>query len=167
MNTTHNRLYEGKTLVAYFSYSGNTRGIASQINNLIGGDKFEILPVNGYPDNYNDVLDRAKKEIRSGDKPDLKEKLTNDEYYDIIFIGYPNWWNTYPAPVSTFLSKYNLDGKTIIPFCTHGGGGIGTSIKNIKKQCPSSVVLDGFSINGYAVSENNPEVTNWIKSIKL
>ena len=154
-----------KILVAYFSWSGNTRDIANQIQKVTGGDIFEIQEVDSYSKNYNEVLARAKQEIRSGEMPELKERLATIEKYDIIFIGYPNWWNTFPAPVLTFLNEYDFKGKTIIPFCTHGGGGAGRSFREIAKQFPGANVLDGFSINGYSVNGNNNEVINWINNI--
>lgn len=154
-------------LVTYFSYSGNTKKIANQIHKLIGGDMFELKPIKNYPAKYNDVLTRAKQEIRSADKPELKEKLATIEQYDIIFIGYPNWWNTFPSPVLTFLTEYNFTGKTIVPFCTHGGGGIGNSIKDIAKQCPGAKIHSEFSINSYLVNDTNPELTEWLSSFKI
>ena len=156
-----------KYLVAYFSWSGNTRKIASQIHQLIGGDIVEIQPVNNYPDNYNDVLAIGKQEIRSGAKPELLDKLNPMDIYDRIFIGYPNWWNTFPAPVLTFLSENDFTGKTIIPFCTHGGGGIGRSIGDIKRQCPGAEIADSFSINAYSVKNSNNEVFEWINKLKI
>lgn len=151
-----------KVLVAYFSHSGNTKKIAQQIHELTNGDLFKIEPVHDYPAVYNELLDVAKKEIRLGEKPVLKNMLNDLDRYNIIFIGYPNWWNTFPASVRTFLSEYNFYGKTIIPFCTHGGGGFGHSISDIAKQCPGAIVLKEFSINGYAVSNNNAEVEKWL-----
>jgi len=87
------------------------------------------------------------------------------EEYDIVFIGYPNWWNTFPAPVSTFLSELNLRGKTIIPFCTHGGGGIGRSISDMAKMCPEAVILDELSINDSAVNSSSPAIEKWLNKV--
>ena len=155
-----------KILVAYFSYSGNTNKIARQIQNFVGGVVFEIQVANRYPAAYNDVLKRAKEEIRSGARPELENKPTGLENYDVVFIGYPNWWNTFPAPVLSFLSDYDFTGKKIIPFCTHGGGGSGRSFTDIANQCRGAEVIEGFSINGYAVNENNIEIVKWINNIK-
>jgi flavodoxin len=152
-------------LVAYFSWSGNTREIADQIHHLVGGDIFEIKPSRDYPVNYNSVLDMAKQEIRSGIKPELKDKPASIEAYSNIFIGYPNWWNTFPAPVATFLSEYDFTGKTIFPFCTHGGGGFGHSVSDIRKQCPSTEVSDGFSVTGYRAGNANSEVEKWLNKV--
>ena len=160
------RSYKNNVLVAYFSWSGNTRKIANQINKLVGGDIFEIQAVKEYPASYHDVLERAKQEIRSGAKPELQNRVLTPDIYETLFIGYPNWWSTFPAPVLTFLSEYDFKGKTIIPFCTHGGGGTGRSFNDISRQCPKANVLNGFSINGYAVNENNSELVEWLNAIK-
>jgi len=105
--------------VVYFSRSGNTREIANQIHERVGGDIFEIQPEEPYPSNYDAVVKQAKQELESGYKPKLKAKIENIESYDVIFVGSPIWWGTIPAPVVTFLSEYDLSGKTIVPFCTH------------------------------------------------
>jgi flavodoxin len=152
-----------KILIAYFSWSENTRKIAKQIYQFVGGDIFEIQRAEKYPVSYSAVLNIAKKEIRNADKPELKNKPVTIDEYDTIFIGYPNWWNTFPAPVLSFLSEFDFSGKTIIPFCTHGGGGIGKSVYHIEKQCPKAEVLNAFAINLNAVRNNNAEVENWLK----
>ncbi len=154
-----------KILIAYFSWSENTRSIAKQIHQFVGGDIFEIQRAENYPVSYNALLDLAKKEIRSGEKPELKNKLLTIDDYNHIFIGFPNWWNTFPAPVLTFLSAYDFSGKTIIPFCTHGGGGIGKSVSNIAKQCPEAEILETISINGNSVNNQNATVENWLNKV--
>ncbi len=153
-------------LVGYFSISGNTRKIAKQIQRLIGGDVFEIRTISKYPINYNELVAQAKKEIVSGAKPLLRENITNMETYRIVFLGYPNWWNTIPAPVLTFLTENDFTNKIIVPFCTHGGGGIGHSVTDIKKQLPEAKMLATFSINGSYVKESNSEVLDWIGKLK-
>ncbi len=155
-----------KILVAYFSYSGNTRKIARQIQKQIGGDIFKIQSATNYPVNYNELLVQAKQEIESGTKPLLRGKVNNMDNYKVIFIGYPNWWHTFPAPVLTFLTEYDFTDKTIIPFCTHGGGGLGRSHSDIQRKSPSSKVLNAFAINGSYVKENNTEVLQWVSNIK-
>lgn len=155
-----------RILVAYFSYSGNTRKISRQIQKQIGGDIFEIQTVSKYPDKYSELVAQAKNEIVSGAKPLLRENINNMETYKIVFLGYPNWWNTIPAPVLTFLTEYDFTNKTIVPFCTHGGGGIGRSVTDIKKLFPEAKMLETFSIHGSYVKETNPEVVKWIGKIK-
>lgn len=155
-----------KILIAYFSWSGNTRKIAIQIQKLLGGDIFEIKAAKDYSDVYSDVVSKAREEKRLGLKPTLKNKFETLANYSTIFIGYPNWCNTFPAPVLSFLSEYDFSEKTIIPFCTHGGGGIGHSFTDISRNCANSKVTGGFSINGYAVSNHNFEVEDWMEEIE-
>ncbi len=118
----------GLTLVAYFSWSGNTAMVANQIHNQLGGDILEIRAEESYSIVYRDVVNRARKELRDNERPELMEDLDTIAPYDTIFIGYPNWCNTFPAPVLTFIINHDFSGKTIVPFCTHGGGGLGNSI---------------------------------------
>jgi len=154
-----------KVLVAYFSHSGNTAEMATQIKNATGADVFVIEPVAAYPTEYQAVVDQAKKEINANHKPALKSKVSNMDAYDVIFVGSPNWWNTIAPPVATFLSGYDLSGKTIVPFITHEGSRMGRSASDIRKLCPKSTVQDGLPIRGGAVKNSNDEVLKWLRSI--
>ena len=156
-----------KILVVYFSHSGNTRIIGEQIKNATGADIFEIQTVKDYPKDYQTVVEQAKKEINSNYKPKLKTKVNNIEFYDIIFIGSPNWWSTVAPPVATFLTSYNLEGKTIVPFMTHEGSGMGHSVADIKKMCPKSTVLEGLPIRGSYVKRAQEDVTKWLRKINI
>ena len=156
-----------KILVAYFSHSGNTREIANQIHKIVGGDIFEIQAVKPYPNDYDAVVKQARQELDSGYKPALKTKIENIKSYDLVFIGYPNWWGTFPAPVKTFLSEYDFSGKTIVPFCTHEGSGLGRSVTDISKLCPKSTLLDGVAIRGRDVKTAQNEVSEWLRKIKI
>ena len=156
-----------KILVAYFSHSGNTREIANQIHKILGGNIFEIQTVKPYPNDYNAVVNQARQELDSDYKPALKTKIENIKSYDLVFIGYPIWCGTIPAPVKTFLSGYDFSGKTIVPFCTHGGGGPGRSITDISKLCPKSTLLDSFAILGSDVKTAQNEVSEWLRKIKI
>lgn len=155
-----------RVLVAYFSHSGNTRIIAQYINEVAGGDIFEIVPVDKYPDDYNSVVDQAGKEIKRNYKPLLKSKPADIDKYEVIFIGSPNWWGTFAPPVATFLSSYNFEGKTIIPFITHEGSRMGRSVSDLKRICPDSVVMDGYANRGSNVNNAYDEVTKWLKGIR-
>ncbi|HOQ51880.1 MAG TPA: flavodoxin, partial [Candidatus Atribacteria bacterium] len=115
----------GNILIAYYSRSGNTRKLAQLIHQKVGGTVHEIQPEIPYPASYNATVEQAKKEIQAGFRPPLKTKIEHIEAYDTIFLGSPNWWSTIAPPVATFLEENDLSGKTIIPFCTHGGGGRG------------------------------------------
>jgi flavodoxin len=156
-----------KILVAYFSHSGNTREIANQIHKSAGGDIFEIQSVKPYPHDYDAVVQQARQELDSGYKPTLKTKMENIKSYDLVFIGYPNWCSTVPAPVRTFLSEYDFSGKTLVPFCTHEGSGLGRSATDISKLCPKSTLLDGVAIRGSDVKTAQNKVSEWLEKIKI
>lgn len=156
-----------KVLVVYFSHSGNTREIATQIKDAVGADIFEIVPTKPYPEEYQAVVDQAKKEIGADYKPALKDKVGNISSYDVIFVGSPNWWSTIAPPVATFLSSYDLSGKTIIPFMTHEGTRMGHSVSDIQKLCPKSTVLEGLPIRGGSVKKSNDNVLKWLREIGM
>jgi len=156
-----------KILVAYFSYSGNTKKVADQIHKSVGGDIFEIKTADPYPTDYNAVVDQAKKEQADNYRPKLATKVENMDSYDVIFIGYPNWWGTMPMAVFTFLEEYKLSGKTIIPFCTHDGSAFGKSVEDIKKIAPQSKILDGLEILGKSVKDENKEVPEWLRKLGM
>ena len=156
-----------RILVAYFSHSGNTREIASQIHKSVGGGIFEIKSVKPYPNDYDAVVKQARQELDSGYKPALKTKLENIKSYDLVFIGYPNWCGMIPAPVKALLSEYDFSGKTIVPFCTHEGSGLGRSVSDISKLCPKSTLLDGVASRGRDVKSAQNEISEWLHKIKM
>jgi flavodoxin len=156
-----------KILIACYSWSGNTQKIAEQIQTISCGDIFEIVPVKPYPADYDKCVEQAKKEINSGFKPALSKKVENIEKYDIIFIGTPNWWSTLAPPVATFLSEYNLSGKTVIPFCTHGGGREANIFTDIKKLVPNSNWKEGFAISGSRANSAKEDVKKWLQKIEV
>lgn len=157
---------DDKILVVYYSKSGNTKEIANQIHGIVGGDIFEIQPVVDYPQEYSQLTTLAKKEISEGYRPALKNKVENIQDYNIIFVGSPCWWSTIAPPVATFLSDNALSGKTIIPFMTHGGSGLGHSVEDIKKQLPNSTVSDGKAFVGKNARDSQADVTKWLKGMK-
>jgi flavodoxin len=156
-----------KILVAYYSWGGNTRVVARQIQSLTGGDIFEIRPVKPYPENYSVCVKQARKEIDDGYKPGLSGKVENLSQYDIIFIGSPNWWSTIAPPVATFLTSYDFSGKTVIPFCTHGGGRQANVFKDITRLCPNSTMGNGFVVSGNLARRANPDVKEWLQELKI
>lgn len=156
-----------KILIAYFSYSGNTKKVADEIHKSVGGDIFEIKTADPYPTDYNTVVDQAKKEQADNYRPKLATKVENMDSYDVIFVGYPNWWGTMPMAVFTFLEEYKLSGKTIIPFCTHDGSAFGKSVEDMKKIAPQSKILDGLEIRGKSVKDENKEVPEWLRKIGM
>lgn len=156
-----------KILVAYFSHSGNTKAVAYSICKKTNGEIYEIKTVKPYPTDYNAVVDVAKKELNSDYRPALVNKIKDIKQYDIVFIGYPNWWGTYPQAVKVFLSTNNLVGKTIIPFCTHEGSAMGNSEDDLKALCPKSVLKEGLAIRGSKARNSEDEIQAWLKNLKL
>ena len=156
-----------KILVAYYSHSGNTEAVAKHIHNIVGGDIFMIEPLTAYSTDYDTCVEQAKKEIEAGYKPALKAKVDDIASYDIIFVGTPNWWSTIAPPVATFLSDYDLSGKTIVPFCTHGGGREARCFTDMAKLCPQSTTADGFVVSGNSAKSSENEVNKWLKRIKI
>jgi flavodoxin len=154
-------------LIVYFSRSGNTRKIANLIQQEVGGTMHEIRPEAPYPDAYNATVDQAKQEIQAGYKPALQSTLDNVESYGTIFVGSPNWWSTIAPPVVTFLSEHDLSGKTIAPFCTHGGGGLGSIAKDIAKLCPRSTILSSLEIYESGRGNAQATVSAWLRNIGM
>ena len=156
-----------KILVAYFSHSGNTRKLALELKELTGGDLFEIKPEKPYPGDYDSVVQQAKEELQADLKPKLAAELKNPEAYDTVLICSPNWWNTVAGPVRTFLAGCDLAGKTIAPFITHEGSGVGNSARDISKRCPDAAVLDGLAVRGSGVRNARSEVSSWLRKNNL
>ena len=170
---------EGKSLIAYYSRKGNnyvsgkivnlpvgnTKVVANMIREITGGDTFQIDTVKSYPKDYSATTNVAKKELNENARPELSGHVENMESYNVIFLGYPNWWGTMPMPVFTFLEEYDLSGKTIIPFCTHEGSGIGRSENDIAKLCPEATLLKGLAIHGSRVSDAKRDVSDWLELI--
>ncbi|MDR2761580.1 MAG: NAD(P)H-dependent oxidoreductase [Planctomycetaceae bacterium] len=158
---------KGKILIAYFSWGGNTRAMAKQIQQQTGGDLFEIATIKPYPKNYDECVAAAKKEQQNNIRPQLAADIKNIADYDTIFIGFPNWWGTMPMPLFTFLEKYNMNGKKVIPFCTHGGGRWQRSLDDLKKLCPKATILEGLTISGDMVKRSKNDIDKWLQKIKM
>jgi flavodoxin len=152
-----------KILVVYFSWSGNTRGAAQQIQQRTGGDLFEIQCVTPYSSNYNTCLDEALRDQRANARPALKTRVSNMAQYDVIMLGYPNWWASIPAPVASFLEAYDFSGKTIIPFCSHGGGRFGQSLTAIAKLAPRAKIGDALSVHYSGGASLSNDITAWLR----
>ncbi|MBE6355134.1 flavodoxin [Treponema sp.] len=165
-----------KTLVAYFSHTGenyfggtirniskgNTEVVAEFVQKACGGDLFEIKTVKEYPVNYKECCDVAQAEGRAGERPELKGSLPDIAGYDRIILGYPCWWGTMPQAVFTFLESGDFSGKTIFPFCTHEGSGMGRSESDIKKLCPGSTVVKGLAVKGSSCGSAENSVKAWL-----
>lgn len=154
-----------KILIVYYSHSGNTKKIADVIKRKTGGDIFFAIPRPRYPENYEDTLEVSKQQKEKGEFPKLVTKLNNLDAYDYIFIGTPNWWSTMAPPILAFLNTYDLSNKRIIPFITHGGGGIASIIKDMKQICSKSIFLKEFSVSGDDIDGVEYFVENWLSEL--
>lgn len=154
------------SLIAYFSWSGHTEQLANMIQAETGGDLFAIETKMPYTDDYDAVVDQAKQEQEENARPALASQVENMDDYDTIFIGYPNWWNDVPMAVLTFMESYDWTGKTIIPFCTSGGGGFGQGVRSIEAAADGAVFLEGFHVNGSSVDGAATDVSAWLNTVK-
>ena len=154
-----------RVLIVYFSHSGNTREMANQIHGIVGGDLFEIVTVQPYPQEYKAVIAVAKRERDSQFRPKLTKRVENLDSYDLVFLGYPNWYGTLPMALMTFLEENDLSGKAIAPFCTHGGGRWGESVETIKRLCPRSTLLEGLAVEGGLVKSSQGDVADWLRKL--
>jgi flavodoxin len=158
---------EKKILIAYYSHSGNTKKVAESIKKVTGGTLFEIQPDPEYPADYNTTLQQARKEKLNGYTPALKYSVGDIKAYEIIFVGSPNWFGALASPVATFLSETDLPGKTVLPFCTHGGGGEAHVLSGIAEKCPSSEVLNGLAIYSNDCGNAAAMISKWLRDIDL
>jgi len=154
-------------LIIFYSWSGNTRGIASQIHQKIGGDLVELELVKPYSSNYNTCLDEAKRDLAQGARPELKTKIVDMGQYDVIYLGYPNWWSTIPMPVAALLESHDFSGKTIVPFCSHGGGRLGRSVSDIAKFAPKSTIKEALSVQNGGGNNLSQDIDNWLSQAGL
>ena len=142
---------------------GNTERVAEFIQKAVGGDLFEIKPVREYSASYMTCIKEAQAEQRGNERPAVKAMPENLEGYDTIFIGYPNWWGTMPMFMFTVLDAFDWTGKTIVPFCTNEGSGLGSSERDIKASCPGATVKLGLSIHGGSSAQSEKQVAAWAK----
>lgn len=154
-----------KILVVYYSWSGNTEAVARLIQAETKANLFEIELQNPYPANYSACVDEYRADKRENRVRPLKSKVENIAGYDIIFLGSPIWSGTIAPPVKTFLSGHDLSGKRIIPFVTHGGGGVGSSFTDMKKLAPRAEFSKGLSLYG-SRSGFDGEVKKWLKQME-
>lgn len=154
----------GKVLIAYFSWGGNTKGVAEEIERQTGADLFEITLVNPYSSDYNTVLEEAQRDQNEQARPALADQVENMEQYDTVLLGYPNWWASTPMPIASFLEEYDFAGKTIIPFCSHGGGRFGQSLTAIAKLAPDAVMGEGLSVHYAGGTTLSSDVRAWLET---
>jgi flavodoxin len=169
-----------KVLIVYLSRTNNTKAIAEIIQRNVGGTLVSLELEKPYPENYRATVQQVVKENETGYLPPLKTKIDSIEKYDIVFLGFPTWDMKMPPPVKSFLHQYNLSGKTVIPFNTNAGYGVGSGFQTVKELCPDSKVLEGFETKGgverdgvYFVikdekaKEAETEVKKWLQKIKV
>lgn len=156
-----------KELVAYFSWSGNTENVANSIAARTGTDIFKIVPAEPYTNDYDELLDIATKEKQDGARPEIADTIENFEQYDVVYVGFPNWWSDMPMILYTFFDSYDFSGKTIAPFCTSGGSGLSGTVNSIKELEPEAEVLDGLHIGDSASSDPDSAVEEWLESLRF
>ena len=167
-----------KALVVYFSHAGdnysvgkipvgNTKIVADYISELTGADQFEIVTHKYDGMAYKPLCDLAQEEQYADARPAFEGKLENLDEYNVIFVGGPVWWGTWPQVMFTFFDTYDLNGKTIYPFTTHEGSGLGNCVNDLRKAYPNADVKKGFSLYGHEVRTNKAKVENWIKGLEL
>lgn len=168
-----------KILIAYFSQAGehfiggairslpigNTKVAAQMLAQLTGGSLFFIDTVFRYPDDHMKKIDIAQKEKREQARPPLTDCVPNMSAYDTVFLCYPNWWETCPMAVFTFLESYDFSGKTIAPLCTNEGSGLSDSVRDIRKACPTAKVTEGLSLRGGKIALARPAIEAWVKGL--
>lgn len=169
-----------KSLVAFYSRAdenyvsgtirnlkiGNTERAAKVIGNLVGADMFKIEQAEPYSKIYNECIEQARKDQRENARPALLKLPKSLDEYDKIYLGFPNYWSTMPMVVFTFLEAFDFSGKTIYPFCTHEGSGMGSSLSDIKKLCPKAIIKQGLALHGAAVEQAKDKIENWVKQDK-
>ena len=155
----------GKSLVVYFSHTGNTENVANFIHQAVGGDIVKLETEEQYTDNYNDLLDIAQEEKNENARPALSTKIDNIDEYDTIFLGYPIWWGDMPMAIYTFLDEYDLSGKTIAPFVTSGGSGLSGTPGDIADEEPNATVTEGLSVRDSNSENSQSAVNSWLSEI--
>ena len=163
-----------KVLVVFFSHTGenyavgnitkgNTHIVAEMIAEATGGRLFEIVPEKAYPDTYQECVEVAKQEKEHNARPAVRGDIAAEDY-DVVFLGYPNWWGDMPMPVYTFLEKHDWRGKTILPFCTHEGSGLSGSERKIADACKGATVGRGLALRGATAQNKRDEARKAVQS---
>lgn len=158
-------LEAGNVLIVYFSQTGNTETVANIIHDNVGGDIVKLETTEAYPSDYDELVDYAQQEQQEDAGPELSTVIENIEQYDTIFLGYPNWWGDMPMAIYTFLDTYDLSGKTIAPFITHGGSELSGTPENIQEEELNASVTEGLAIDGDEASDSSEDVVEWLNSL--
>lgn len=157
----------GRTLIVYFSESGNTRNMATRIHEMTGSYLVEIEMQNPYSDNYSTLLEQAEADLIANARPPLRTRIDNMDWYDTILLGHPNWYASLPMPVLSFLESYDFTGKRIITFCSHGNGMLGETISQISKACPGADVCEALSVTYGGGNTLDDEIRSWLAKHRL
>ncbi len=181
INTKRDAAFDpDKVLIVYLSRTNNTKAIAEMIHEQVGGTLVALELETPYPENYQAIVNQVAEENESGYLPPLKTKIDNIQKYDAVFVGFPTWGMQLPPPMKSFLHQYDLNGKTVIPFNTNAGYGVGSSFETVEKLCPDANIPEGFSIKGgierdgilfvmkgEKAEEAEKEVTKWLQKIEV
>lgn len=154
-------------LVAYFSRTGNTRVVAGQIRRAHGADLFEIEPTDPYPEDYEAVVRQAQTERDTSYQPPLRATVPDIRSYDFVFLGFPIWGMSTPPVIRSFLAGHDLSGKTLVPFVTHGGYGLGNSMAIVAAHAPRSRLLEPFTMQADQERETLSQVSRWLGDIRV
>lgn len=141
---------------------GNTEVAAGMIKELTGADLFKIDQLRPYSKSYNECITEAQLDQRRNARPELKAYPDGIDGYDVMYLGFPNYWGTMPMAVFTFLERFDFSGKLIKPFCTHEGSGMGTSEKDIQRICPGAKVERGLAIRGSSIQKAKNDMKRWV-----
>lgn len=142
---------------------GNTEVAANMIQKLTGAEIFKMQPVQEYSRDYNECIAQAQADQRRDARPELETYPESLDGYDTVYLGYPNYWGTMPMAVFTFLEHFDFSGKTILPFCTHEGSGMGRSESDIRRLCPDAKVKKGLALCGGSIRHSEPEIRRWLE----
>ena len=153
-----------KMLVVYYSQTSNTQKVATEIATRLNIDLAEIVPIEPYDGDFEATINRGKKELDEGILPAIQPLTVNVADYDIVFIGYPIWFGTYPPPVFTFLDQVDLSGKKIVPFCTFGSGGLESSMRDLYNAEPKATMLDGYGVRAARLDAMPKEIDQFLKA---
>lgn len=156
-----------KMLIVYYSWGGNTKAVAEHIQKITGATLFELKPQKAYPSDYQELLKVSKQEMESKNYPTLQGMPQNIDQYDVIFVGTPNWYSTVAPAINTFFAKAKIGDKIVVPFVTHGGGGMAKCETDMQQLCPKAKFLKGFVVNGDEAKNAEKSVQKWLQDIHM
>ena len=155
--------YAQTYLVLYYSETGTTKTVAQELQKQLGADIESIEAVKPYTGNFQETIQRGQREMQSGEGPEIKPLMKKTADYDVIFLGYPIWFGTYAMPIATLVKQEDFDGKTIVPFCTFGSGGLNTTTDGLKKALPKAKIMQGYGVRTARVAAAAKELDRFLK----